>query len=54
VGDNLDTDILGANEAGIDSALCLGGVLMNTTTPIAELAAKIGAAATYSISAFKF
>lgn len=54
VGDNLDTDILGANDAGIDSALCLGGILMNSETPIEELAAKIGAAATYSIPAFRF
>lgn len=54
VGDNLDTDIMGANDAGIDSALCLGGVLMNSETPIEELSAKIGAAATYSIPAFKF
>lgn len=54
VGDNLDTDILGANTVGIDCALCLGGVLMNSETPIAELAEEIGAKATYSIPRFNF
>jgi len=54
IGDNLDTDILGANGSGIDCALCLGGVLMNQTTPIAELAAEVGAKPTYTIPAFRF
>ena len=54
IGDNLDTDILGANAVGIDSALCLGGVLMNSDRGIAELAAEIGAKPTYTIPAFRF
>ena len=33
VGDNLDTDILGANEAGIDSALVTGGILARELGP---------------------
>jgi HAD superfamily hydrolase (TIGR01459 family) len=33
IGDNLHTDILGANRAGIDSALVSGGVLRNLLPP---------------------
>lgn len=54
VGDNLDTDILGANAVGIDSALCLSGVLAGVETPITELAAEVGAKPTYSIPRFEF
>ncbi|PIR33126.1 MAG: TIGR01459 family HAD-type hydrolase [Alphaproteobacteria bacterium CG11_big_fil_rev_8_21_14_0_20_44_7] len=54
VGDNLDTDILGANRVGIDSYLCLGGVLKNETTPFVELIKKAGAEPTATIPQFNW
>lgn len=57
VGDNLDTDILGANEAGIDCALVTGGILareMPNPDPYAlrELAERKGALPTYVVPGF--
>lgn len=54
VGDNLDTDILGANQVGIDSALCLGGVLKAQTKPAEEIIEEMGVYPTYTIPQFNF
>lgn len=42
IGDNLDTDILGANNAGIDSVLCLGGVLKAEKKPYNQIIKECG------------
>lgn len=52
VGDNLETDIIGANQAGIDSVLCLGGVLKGEPTPLPELLAQHGCQPNYAIPSF--
>ena len=54
VGDNLDTDILGGNAIGIDTALCLGGVLLGAEKPVEELAKEVGANPAYTIPSFNF
>lgn len=54
VGDNLDTDILGANLSGIDSALCLGGILANEERELDDLMKEAGAEPTYTIPSFRY
>lgn len=54
VGDNLETDIIGGNNSGIDSALCLGGVLMGEETPLPELIKKFSATPTITIPLFNW
>lgn len=57
VGDNIDTDILGGNQAGIDSALVTGGILareMPNPNPyeLRELCERKGALPTFVIPGF--
>lgn len=54
VGDNLDTDILGASQAGIDSILCLGGILTVNPQPLDELIKEVGVFPTGTIEKFSF
>ncbi len=52
VGDGFDTDILGAANVGIDSVLCLGGILSVTGIPVAELVERFGISPSYTIAHF--
>ena len=52
VGDGYETDILGANNYGIDSVLCMGGILSVTKTPLAQLEDKFGCKPTGVIPRF--
>jgi HAD superfamily hydrolase (TIGR01459 family) len=52
IGDGLETDILGANGAGIDSVLVLGGILKAEKRPLEQVMAEIGAMPTATIPSF--
>ncbi len=61
VGDNLDTDILGANHAGIASALVMGGILKDTLylpdggineNALMEMVVQVGARPQFLLSGF--
>ena len=54
IGDAPETDIKGANNAGIDSALVLGGILKASTLPLEQILQESGANPTYVIDSFGY
>jgi len=54
IGDSLTTDILGANRAGIDSILCMGGILKEETANLSALITKHKATPTATIPEFNW
>jgi HAD superfamily hydrolase (TIGR01459 family) len=52
IGDGFETDIVGAHKAGIDSILCMGGILSVTKTPVSELVEKFGCEPTGTLPRF--
>lgn len=54
IGDGVETDIKGANLAGIDSALVLGGILKVEKRPLDEVLAEAKAKPTYILENFSW
>lgn len=54
IGDSLITDVLGANNSGIDSILILGGILKEETAPLSELISRAGATPTATLPQFNW
>ena len=52
IGDGLETDIKGANNAGIDSVLVLGGILRAEKRPLQEVVHEFKATPTFTIPNF--
>lgn len=54
IGDGVETDIKGANLAGIDSALVLGGILKAEKRPLDVVLAEVKASPTYILPDFSW